>query len=81
MSRFLRLATVLDVTGLTEPTIYRWIANGEFPKSIKIGPRATAWLENEVADWQQARIAASRETEPPRKVVLGDMTKHEPKED
>ena len=81
MSRFLRLATVLDVTGATEPTIYRWIANGEFPKSIKIGPRATAWLEDEVADWQRARIAASRETEPPRKVVLGDMTKHEPKED
>lgn len=63
MSRFLRLAQVIEVTGLTEPTIYRLMANSEFPKSIKIGPRATAWLESELAEWQQARIAASRDAE------------------
>lgn len=58
MSRFLRLQHVIEVTGLTEPTIYRLMANSEFPKSIKIGPRATAWDENEIADWQEACKAA-----------------------
>jgi prophage regulatory protein len=32
------------------------IAEGTFPRSIKLGKRAVGWLASEVAQWQQQRI-------------------------
>jgi prophage regulatory protein len=55
--RFLRRREVERVTGLTRATIYRQIAAGAFPKPIKIGKKASGWLEAEIADWQKRRIA------------------------
>jgi len=56
-SRVLRRHEVEHVTGLTRTTIYRQIAAGAFPKPIKIGTKASGWLEAEIADWQKRRIA------------------------
>jgi len=49
--------TVLKVTGLSKPTVYRLCAAGRFPKPFKLDQRASGWLEDEVAQWQAARIA------------------------
>ena len=35
--RSLRISEVLDRVGVSRPTIYRWVATGEFPKPISIG--------------------------------------------
>ena len=43
-------------TGLPRSTIYELMARGQFPKPIKLGPRAVGWLESEIAGWQRARI-------------------------
>jgi prophage regulatory protein len=59
--RFLRLPAVCEMSGLSRSQIYRLQAAGQFPHGIKLGQSAIAWLEAEVAQWQAARIAASRD--------------------
>lgn len=56
--RFLRLPAVMARTGKSKAGIYQDIAAGTFPAPIKIGPRASAWVESEILAWQQARIQA-----------------------
>jgi prophage regulatory protein len=55
MPRLLRLATVKELTGLSRSSIY---ADPDFPRSVRIGSRAVAWVEEEVREWITARIAA-----------------------
>ena len=43
--------------------IYQKMANGEFPKSITLGPRAVGWLESSIDDWIQSRVALSSKAE------------------
>jgi prophage regulatory protein len=35
-------------------------AQGKFPKPIKLGPRASGWLESEIDAWIANRVAESR---------------------
>ncbi|MGV1017566.1 MAG: helix-turn-helix transcriptional regulator [Fluviibacter phosphoraccumulans] len=43
-----RLPTVKAKTTLSEPSIYRLMKQGIFPKPIKIGNRAVAWIASEI---------------------------------
>jgi prophage regulatory protein len=47
----IRLKSVIARTGLSRSTIYRMIAEGRFPKQIRIGIQATGWYESEVEQW------------------------------
>lgn len=58
MARFIRRRAVENRTGLSRSTIYLMMQNGEFPKPVRIGNRAVAWLESEVDDWINTRIAS-----------------------
>ncbi|MGF6879029.1 AlpA family phage regulatory protein [Paraburkholderia sp. MM5477-R1] len=49
--QLLRLADVKARTGLSRTTIYRFIADGRFPRNFPIGARAVAWLESDVTQW------------------------------
>ena len=42
--------------GLGKSALYEQIANGTFPAPIKIGPRAVAWVDEEVDAWIAERI-------------------------
>ena len=56
----LRLPAVKACTGLSRSTIYLRVAEGRFPKPVSLGGRAVGWLENEIQEWLQRRIDASR---------------------
>lgn len=56
-SAVLRRAETLSRTGLPESTLYRLMANGQFPRQLKLGPRAVGWLESEVNAWIAERAA------------------------
>lgn len=56
----LRLNEVRARTGLSRSSLYEAIAEGRFPRQISIGTRAVGWVESEVTDWINARIAESR---------------------
>lgn len=57
----LRLPAVKKCTGLSRSTIYLRMANNEFPASISLGGRAVGWLEEDVNNWLEQKIEASRE--------------------
>lgn len=54
MHRLLRLSAVKEITARSRSSIY---ADPMFPRSVKIGERAVAWVEDEVKQWVDARIA------------------------
>lgn len=56
--RLIRLKEVKHATGLGRSTIYKYIEDGTFPKSVSLGERAVAWVESEVVGWVMARIEA-----------------------
>ena len=55
----LRRKQVQARTGISRSGIYQKMANGEFPQSISLGPRAVGWLESSIEDWIQSRIDLS----------------------
>lgn len=55
--RILRLATVLDRTGLSRSTLYRKIDAGEFPRQVKISERCVGWYGSRVNKWLDQRRA------------------------
>lgn len=59
-NRFLRLNQVKNQTGLSRSTIYNKMNKGDFPRSIKLGERAVAWIELEIEEWINSKIAESR---------------------
>lgn len=50
-NRILRLAAVLDRTGLSRATLYRKIGEGTFPKQLHISKRCTGWNEASIEQW------------------------------
>ncbi len=57
-STILRLPKVIKMTGLSRSAIYELIADGQFPAQVNLGPRTVGWVEGEVVDWIESRIAA-----------------------
>jgi prophage regulatory protein len=55
LGKILRTHQVLEVTGLTRATLYRYIAAGTFPQPIHLGPQSRGWEEEAVATWRAAR--------------------------
>ena len=60
--RILRLPDVKASTGLSRSTIYERISEGTFPKQVSLGGRAVGWLENEIQEWLERQILATRGT-------------------
>ena len=57
--RLLRMKEVLIRTGFSRSAIYQKIAEGSFPRQIKIGARAAAWLESDIDTWISEKVKAS----------------------
>ncbi|MBT4681176.1 MAG: AlpA family phage regulatory protein [Candidatus Pacebacteria bacterium] len=47
----IKLEKVKGLTALSRTTIYRLIADGKFPKQIKLSERSSGWVEQEVMDY------------------------------
>ena len=57
-SRFLRLRDVINRVGMKKSSIYALMKKGEFPKQIKLSARSSAWVESEIDEWVDSRVAA-----------------------
>lgn len=49
--RLMTLEDVVETTRLSKATIYRRIADGTFPKPVRVGPRAVRFRSWEVESW------------------------------
>lgn len=47
-------------TGLPRSTLYKLIANGDFPAPVRLTVKAVAWVRADVDSWIAGRIAASK---------------------
>jgi prophage regulatory protein len=57
-TKFLNLQQVLDITGRTKSTLYRWMDEGKFPKPYHLNKTSTSyscgWANDEVQKWIDA---------------------------
>lgn len=51
----LKIQTVIQVTGLSESSIRRKVAEGTFPAPVKDGSRCTRWVAIKVSNWLKAK--------------------------
>ena len=58
--KILRLPAVKELTGLSRSSIYLRISKKEFPSSISLGDRAVGWLEDDINQWLEQKVEASR---------------------
>ena len=56
----LRWPDVQKRVGICRSHAHQLIARNQFPAPIKLGPRASGWLESEINTWITQRIRASR---------------------
>ena len=56
----IRMPETMRRTGYGKAWLYRLINQNKFPKPVKIGSRAIAFVESEVDDWINQRIEESR---------------------
>ena len=56
--RILKLKEVINLTSLSRSSIYKYINEGRFPKSVSLGDRAVGWVESEIEDWIMVKIEA-----------------------
>ncbi len=55
---FLRLPSVVRVTGLGRSTIYRLMSEGQFPRPVRLASRAVAWRRSDIDGWTATRPVA-----------------------
>lgn len=57
----LTLRQVMQMTGLGKSCIYELMAQGKFPRPVRVGNRAVRWVEHEVLEYIGSRPRAGSE--------------------
>lgn len=70
--RFIRLAEVTSLTGMSKSTVYTLMGKGEFPQPVRLGARMVAWPESMVLQWIQDVISQSQH---PSAARVAEVTK------
>ena len=56
---FLRIGMVVRMTGLGRSTIYRLLADEQFPQPVRLTKRVIAWRRTDLERWSDARPSVS----------------------
>lgn len=57
VTRLIRLPEVQHRVGLGRSTIYRWMAEGKFPKPVQLGGYTVAWDDADIDEWIRMRMS------------------------
>ena len=57
--RFLRVPDVMKTTGLGRSTIYRLMADRQFPIPVRLSKRVVAWRRSDLERWSEGRPVAA----------------------
>lgn len=55
--RLMRIREVLQLCAFSRATLYREMRLHTFPAPVKLSERSVGWLQDEVVQWLEARIA------------------------
>ncbi len=53
--KLLRLREVIQLTGLSRMTVYRYESSGNFPRRRRVGPNSVRWLDGDIDRWMASR--------------------------
>jgi prophage regulatory protein len=67
--RILRFPEVAAKVGLKSAQICHLISQGRFPAQVKLGPKASGWVEAEIDAWIEQRVNERNSGAAPRVVV------------
>lgn len=59
----IKLPEVSAMTGCSRSKIYADMQSSLFPSSIRLGARSVAWVDYEIDEWIEARIAGKTDDE------------------
>lgn len=59
MDRILRRPEVEEITGFSRSSLYAAIADGHFPKPVKLTARAVGWKQSDIEAWFASRKQAA----------------------
>jgi prophage regulatory protein len=68
--RLIRFNEVIKRTSKSRAAIYVQMNGGEFPKPVRLGPKSVAFVESEINEWIEARLA-SRVKETHKRSIRG----------
>ena len=54
-TRLITVSAVMELTGLSKASVYRFMRRGDFPPALKLAPFAARWREDEVRAWVASR--------------------------
>jgi prophage regulatory protein len=60
------IKTVVMKTGLSRPSIYRYMKRGQFPARRRVGPNRVAWVASEILAWIETCPCLPHAREGPR---------------
>lgn len=60
--RILRRKEVQQLTGLSCSTIYAFMKNNQFPKSINLGGRMVGWTLSSIENWIEAQCSKTNKS-------------------
>lgn len=55
--KLIKIKEVSALTSLARATIYKYVAEEVFPKQVSLGANCVAWVESEVLEWIEQKIA------------------------
>jgi prophage regulatory protein len=59
--QIIKLPEVLAIVKCSKAKVYGEIKKGTFPRPIKLGDRAVAWVMDDVREWLEQRIKQSKQ--------------------
>jgi len=48
VKKFMRIKEVVKVVSVSRSTIWLWVKENKFPEPIKLSPRCTVWLSEDI---------------------------------
>lgn len=61
LRRFYTVGEVEAITSLSRSTIYRRMAQGNFPKAVEISAGRVGWDKRAIDDWCEAKLSGDRD--------------------
>ena len=58
INRYISPRQLQELTGLSEPTLWRLRKRGELPEPIRLSPGRVAWPESVIRSWLEGRAAS-----------------------
>lgn len=62
-SRMLNIDEVQELLGISKPTIWRWVAEGNFPAPKALSPQTRRWWSEDVHAWIASKPVVSEALE------------------